>query len=164
MAKVNQVWKELNAKMTAKRTRNPSGRNKNQKGTASELIVQRLTAEPDNKQTFRPVQPREFVEFEYDELTLDNLKQACATHFGLPVKTCDILVSNKGPSCKNINQIPHRKDKKEWVPEKPVTVFIDQEKFASGAFRDAYKGMPEGGASQKKWVIKNIMRKPGPQL
>jgi hypothetical protein len=25
--------------------------------------VQRLTAEPDNKQTFRPVQPREFVEF-----------------------------------------------------------------------------------------------------
>ena len=110
MAKVNQVWKELNAKMTAKRTRNPSGRNKSQKGTAWELVVQRLTAEPDNKQTFCPVLPREFVEFEYDELTLDNSKQA-ATHFGLPVKSCDILVSNKGPSCTNINQIPHRKDK-----------------------------------------------------
>lgn len=48
---------------------------------------------------------------------------------------------------------------KEWVAEKPVTVFIDQEKFASGAFRDAYKGMPEGGASLKKWVIKKYNEK-----
>lgn len=81
--------------MTAKRTRNPSGRNKSQKGTARELVVQRLTAEPDNKQTFRPVQPREFVEFEYDELTLDNLKQACATHFGLPVnQKCSYNIFN----------------------------------------------------------------------
>ena len=111
MAKMNEVWKDLNAKMTAKRTRNQSGRGKNPKATTKELVVQRLTAEPDNKQTFRPVQPREFVTFDYDELTLENLKKACATHFGLPVKACDILVSNKGPSCTNINQIPHRKDK-----------------------------------------------------
>ena len=34
------------------------------KGTApSEVVVQRLTAEPHNKQTYRPVQLREFVEF-----------------------------------------------------------------------------------------------------
>jgi hypothetical protein len=45
------------------------------------------------------------------------------------------------------------------IAEKPVTVFIDQEKFASGAFRDAYKGMPEGGASLKKWVIKKYNEK-----
>ena len=81
MAKMNQVWKELNAKVTAKRTINHSGRNRSQKGTARELVVQRLTADPDNKQTFHPVQPREFIEFEYDKLTLDNLKHACATHF-----------------------------------------------------------------------------------
>ena len=42
---------------------------------------------------------------------LANLKSSCAAHFGLPVSTCDILVSNNGPSCMNINQIPHRKDK-----------------------------------------------------
>ena len=83
------------------------------KGTAapSDIIVHRLTAEPDNKQTFRPVQPREFVEFSSDDLTLENLKIACAEHFGYPVGSCDVLVSNKGPSCTNINQIPHRKDK-----------------------------------------------------
>ena len=73
--------------------------------------MQRLTAEPNNKQTFCPVQPHEFVQFEADDLILDKLKMACAAHFGLPVRTCDILVSNKGPSCTNINQILHRKDK-----------------------------------------------------
>ena len=109
--KMDRVWQDLNAKMVAKRTKNQSGRGKGQKVSVRELVVQRLTAEPDNKQTFRPVQPREFVEFEADDLTLDNLKIACAAHFGLPVRTCDILVSNKGPSCTNINQIPHRKDK-----------------------------------------------------
>ncbi|CAB4012762.1 Hypothetical predicted protein [Paramuricea clavata] len=86
MAKVNQVWKELNAKMTVKRTRNPSGYNKRQKGTASEQVY--------------------LVRFVVD------LEQEDET-----------------------------------------------EKFASGAFRDAFKGMPEGGASQKKWVIKKYNEK-----
>ena len=82
------------------------------KGTApSEIVVQRLTAETDNKQTYRPVQPREFVEFFSDDLTLENLKIANAEHFGYSVNSCDVLVSNKGPSCTNINQIPHRKDR-----------------------------------------------------
>ena len=73
--------------------------------------VQRLAAEPDNKQTYRPVQPRKFVSFEFSELTLNNLKKASGAHFNLPPSTRDVLVSNKGPSCTNINQIPHRKDK-----------------------------------------------------
>ena len=111
--KMNQVWKALQEKMPNKRTQQAIRLRKGAKGTAapSDIIVQRLTAEPDNKQTFRPVQPREFVEFSSDDLTLENLKIACAEHFGYPVGSCDVLVSNKGPSCTNINQIPHRKDK-----------------------------------------------------
>ena len=110
--KINRVWKDLQAKMSAKRTKqNQAGRGKSAGGAPRELVVQRLTSEPDNKQTYRPVQTREFVEFTFDELTLANLKSSCAAHFGLPVSTCDILVSNNGPSCMNINQIPHRKDK-----------------------------------------------------
>ncbi len=108
------IWNELNAKMSAKRTKNDTGtRGKNKKGGSAphEIIVQRLAAEPDNKQTYKPVQPREFVNFEYEDLTLANLKKACAAHFNLPASTCDVLVSNKGPSCSNIAQIPHRKDK-----------------------------------------------------
>ena len=110
---MNQVWKALQEKMSNKRAQQGTRPRKGAKRTAapSDIIVQRLTAEPDDKQTFHPVQPREFVEFSNDDLTLENLKIACAEHFGYPVGLCDVLVSNKGPSCSNINQIPHRKDK-----------------------------------------------------
>ena len=106
------VWADLQAKMSAKRAKNETrSKNKKEFKAPHELIVQRLAAEPDNKQTYKPVQPREFVNFEYEDLTLANLKKACASHFNLPASTCDVLVSNKGPSCSNIAQIPHRKDK-----------------------------------------------------
>lgn len=96
------VWNDLQAKMSGKRTRKDamamSGRKKKAGSSAPhEIIVQRIASEPDTKQTFRPVQPREFVNFEYEELSLVNLKKACATHFNLPPSTCDVLVSNKGP-------------------------------------------------------------------
>ena len=113
MKRRQETWDGLNREMSEKRTKSGdamSGRKK--KGSApTEIIVQRLASEADSKQTYRPVQPREFVEFPVVDLSLNNLKKACATHFNLPVGTCDILVSNKGPSCSNISQIPHRKDK-----------------------------------------------------
>ena len=106
------VWDNLAQKMSAKRTakdgQKTSGKTPN---APSELIVQRLSSKPDNIQTYKPIQPREFVSFEYKELTLLNLKKACASHFNLPYATCDVLVSNKGPLCTNINQIPYQKDK-----------------------------------------------------
>lgn len=77
----------------------------------SEMVLQRLTAEPDNKQTYWLVQPREFVELSSDDLTLENLNIACAEHFGYQVNSGNVLVSNKGPSCTSKQQIPHRKDK-----------------------------------------------------
>ena len=105
-----QAWNELHDKMSNKRTRNEG----NSKGSASaphKVIVQRLSSEPDNKQTYRPLQPREFVSFSYNDLNLVNIKKACADHFNVPVGSVDVLVSNKGPSATNVNQIPHRKDK-----------------------------------------------------
>ncbi len=112
MPKRQALWEELQGKMAAKRTKIDANRQKNKTGSAPhEVIVQKLSSEPDSKQTYRPLQPREFVTFDYDELTLANLKNACALHFHLPYSSCDILVSNKGPSCTNIAQIPHRKDK-----------------------------------------------------
>ena len=113
MKRRQETWDRLNREMSGKRTKSGdamSGRKK--KGSApTEIIFQRLASEADSKQTYRPVQPREFVEFPFVDLSLNNLKKACATHFNLPVGTCDILVSNKGPSCSNISQILYRKDK-----------------------------------------------------
>ena len=40
---------------------------------------------------------------------------------------------------------------KEWVTEKSTTVFIEDERFSFGAFRDAFKGRLESGI---KWVVK----------
>jgi hypothetical protein len=108
--KRNQAWAELHNKMKSKRSKDQ--RVKKTTGSAPhELIVQRLAAEPDHKQTYKAVQPREFVAYECEDLTLTSLKKACAAHFHLPASSCDVLVTNKGPSCTNINQIPHRKDK-----------------------------------------------------
>ena len=78
---------------------------------ASKIIVQRLACEADSKQTYRPVQQGEFVEFPYEHLRLNNLKKVYATYFNLSGSSCDILLSNKAPSCSHIAQIPHRKDK-----------------------------------------------------
>ena len=109
--KRNAVWDGLQEKMAAKRVRAECGKRGNSGTVPHEIIVQRLAAEPDSKQTFKPVSPREFVAYGYSELSLNYLKKACAEHFNLSSSSCDILVSNKGPSCSNINQIPHRKDK-----------------------------------------------------
>ena len=114
MRRRQDTWDRLQAEMSSKRVKAGDAMSaaRKKKGSApNEIIVQRLASEPDSKQTYRPVQPREFVDFQFEDLSLNNLKKACAAHFNLPVGTCDILVSNKGPSCSNIAQIPHRKDK-----------------------------------------------------
>ena len=97
--KMNQVWKVLQEKMSNKRTQQAAQARKGAKVMAlSDVVVPRLTAEPDNKQTFRRVQPREFVEFSSDDLTRENLKIACVEHFG--------------PSCKNISNTPPQREGK----------------------------------------------------
>ena len=113
MNKGQTVWNRSQEERKAKKRRpDPRGKGKgNKSGSAPhELIVQRLASEPDNKQAFRPVQPREFVALPYEDLTLTNLKKACADHYSLPASLCDVLVTNKGPSCTSIEQMPHRKD------------------------------------------------------
>ena len=47
-----------------------------------ELIAQRLSAEPKGKSMKYAKQgPREFVPFEYSEITLENIKRACKVHY-----------------------------------------------------------------------------------
>ena len=107
------VWEDLRGKMAEKRTKTDAMKRTKGQGSSAphEIIVQKLSSEADTRQTYRPIQPREFVEFPFEDLTLANLRSACAAHFNFPVASCDILVTNKGPSCSNISQIPHRKDK-----------------------------------------------------
>ena len=49
--------------------------------------------------------PREFVEYNYDEILLENIKQACTQHFK-EKRNCDVLASEQGPSCTRLDQLP----------------------------------------------------------
>ena len=69
-----------------------------------ELIV--LNSEP--KPTtikFTREGPREFVEYNYDEILLENIKQACTQHFK-EKRNCDVLASEQGPTCTRLDQLP----------------------------------------------------------
>ena len=111
--KRQQAYLNLHDKVSEKRQKagNAQQRKKSSGSAPNELIFQRLATEPDPKQTYKAIEPRKFVPFEYEEMTVNNIKKACASHYHLPLSSCDILVTNKGPSCTNISQIPHRKDK-----------------------------------------------------
>ena len=49
--------------------------------------------------------PREFVEYNYDEILLENVKQARTQHFK-EKRNCDVLASEQGPSCMRLDQLP----------------------------------------------------------
>ena len=71
-----------------------------------ELIVQKLSSE--SKTTtmkFTRESPREFVEYDYDEILPENIKQACAQHFK-EKRNCDVLASEQGPTCTRLDQLP----------------------------------------------------------
>ena len=40
--------------------------------------------------------PREFVEYNNDEILLENIKEGCAQHFK-EKRNCDVLASDQGP-------------------------------------------------------------------
>ena len=71
-----------------------------------ELIVQKLSSEPKTTtMKFTREGPREFVEYNYDEILLENIKQACTQHFK-EKRNCDVLASEQGPSCTRLDQLP----------------------------------------------------------
>ena len=71
-----------------------------------ELIVQKLSSEPKPAtMKFTREGPREFVEYNYDEILLQNIKEACTQHFK-EKQNCDVLASKQGPSCTRLDQLP----------------------------------------------------------
>ena len=68
-----------------------------------------LSAEVSGKaQKYTRVGAREFVPFEYDEVTVENIKRACLSHFDVREGcVCDVLAGEQGPSCSSVKQIPN---------------------------------------------------------
>ena len=54
---------------------------------SGELVVQRLSSPVSGKaQKYSRVGPREFVSFQYKEMTINNIKSACEKHFRLSLR------------------------------------------------------------------------------
>ena len=113
------AWEEFRKKIKMKRTGNKPGNVASGGGVGNsilqsgEIIVQRLSAEVSGKaQKYTRIGAREFVEFKYPEVTLENIKSSCENHFKSQLGSdyyCDILAGDQGPSCSSLSHIPNLK-------------------------------------------------------
>ena len=75
------------------------------------IVVQRVNSQPSGKvKKYEPLDARDFVDFSnYDSLTLYNVKEARENSYAAPRGSCDVLYSDRGPSCTNNDHIVGRK-------------------------------------------------------
>ena len=102
-------WGTFKNEMKAKRRKTgDGGAKKNEKGNIlerQELVVQRLSSEVSGKaQKYTRVGPREFVQYDEEELSTEGIKAACEKHFSPSLERkglfCDVLAGEQGPSCR----------------------------------------------------------------
>ena len=74
-------------------------------------MVQKMNPQPSGKlKKYEPLEPREFVDFsEYNNITLKNVKNAFEKFYGERNGSCDVLYSDRGPSCIDDEQLSGKK-------------------------------------------------------
>lgn len=107
-------WRKFHLKQAQKRTAKAAKKGKGEsKNAKDEIVVQRMSSEVSGKQQkYTRIGPQEYVPYEYEELTFENIVQSCQKYFEKQVEkgmVCDILTGERGPSCKNMHQIPNVK-------------------------------------------------------
>lgn len=77
----------------------------------STIMVQKMNPIPTGKQKkYDPERARDSVDFShYSKLSLNNIKTACESFYGEPTGSCDVLYSDRGPSCINDAQLAGKK-------------------------------------------------------
>ena len=81
------------------------------KAVPNDILVQRMSSTASGRlKKFEPLDTRDFFPFgDYDDLTIANIKEACEKYYQAPEGSCDILVSDRGPSCTKLEQIKGKK-------------------------------------------------------
>ena len=118
--KFSEMWKKFANDIKLKRTnvgtkqnQTKSGEGKSSAGSSilenKEITVQPLTTGKLKK--YERTGPQEFVPFLFQEVTIENIILSCNKHFKNRLKgmSCDVLVSERGPSCTKITQLPNLK-------------------------------------------------------
>ena len=77
----------------------------------STIMVQRMAPVPTGKSNkYEPERIRDFVNFsDYSSLSLKNIKDACEKFYEEAQGSCDVLFSDRGPSCTEDDQIVGKK-------------------------------------------------------
>eukprot|EP00794_Sanderia_malayensis_P006542 gene6542-7280_t len=77
------------------------GKGKKAKKSIKSIVLQRVNSQPTGKlKKFEPLDSKDFVDFtQYESLTLKNIKHACESFYGAPTGSCNVLYSDRGPSC-----------------------------------------------------------------
>ena len=69
-----------------------------------------MGAEPSRLKQFEPLNTRDFVDFsDFNENSIENIKSACEKFYEMPKGSCDVLLSDMGPSCYLTEQIIGKK-------------------------------------------------------
>ena len=105
--RTNEKWKDFEQRVSAKRNKNE----KKDHTVPADIMVQRMSPSASGRlKKFEPVDTRDFVPFsDFTELSIDNIKQACERFYKAPERSCDILASDRGPSCTKMEQLKGKK-------------------------------------------------------
>lgn len=78
----------------------------------TDILVQRMsTLASGRAKKYEPLDTRDFIPFGnlYNELSIENIKSACEKLYFEPSGSCDVLASDRGPSCTSTGQIKGKK-------------------------------------------------------
>ena len=104
-----ETWDDFEKRVGMKRT----GSDAKKTGTKApnDILVQWMSPTASGRlKKFEPLDTRDFIPFdEYEELTLDNIKEACEKFYKAPEDSCDILASDRGPSCIKLEKLKGKK-------------------------------------------------------
>ena len=103
MSNTRKIWDMYEKKCSEKRKGEPL---KKKSCSPCCIMVQRMGAEANRVKKFEPLDTRDFVDFsDFDEISIENIKSACETFYEMPKGSCDVLLSDRGPSCYLTEQI-----------------------------------------------------------
>ncbi|KAK3701242.1 hypothetical protein QZH41_003204 [Actinostola sp. cb2023] len=110
--KTKETWEEFEKRVGLKRSGKDQDVSARVLGKVpNDILVQRMSSTPSGRlKKYEPLDTRDFVPFaEYDELTLENIKEACELYYNAPTGSCDVLASDRGPSCTKMEQLEGKK-------------------------------------------------------
>ena len=103
-------WEDYERELSLKRI-GGGNQKKKQRQTPECIMVQRMSSEASGRaKKYERLDTHDFVDFRsFHVLSLENVKTACERFYDAPVGSCDVLHSDRGPSCNTTEQIQGKK-------------------------------------------------------